>query len=101
MPNRTVFWYAIFGWSGIAATFCPVIILSLCWPRYNVRGALASMVTGFLCVPLFKFAVPAIPVWGPMISKIEELAPSMLLALITGAAVTLLAPGSQDASERT
>ena len=25
-PTRTVFWFVIFGWSGIAATFCPVII---------------------------------------------------------------------------
>ncbi len=22
-PGRTIFWYVIFGWSGIAATFCP------------------------------------------------------------------------------
>ena len=88
-PNRTVFWYAIFGWSGIAATFCPVILLSLFWPRYNVYGALASMLTGALCVPLFKFAVPLIPGWGPMISHIEELAPSMLLALLAGFAATL------------
>ncbi|MEJ6793960.1 MAG: sodium/proline symporter, partial [Flavobacteriales bacterium] len=27
-PERQVFWIMIFGWSGIAATFCPVIILS-------------------------------------------------------------------------
>ncbi len=91
---RTVFWYAIFGWSGIAATFCPVIILALSWPRYNVRGALSSMVTGFLCVPLFEFAVPQIPVWGPMIAHIEELAPSMLLAIIAGTAVTLATTGT-------
>lgn len=25
-PDRTIFWFVIFGWSGIAATFCPVII---------------------------------------------------------------------------
>ena len=92
--GRTVFWYAIFGWSGIAATFCPVIILALSWPRYNVRGALSSMVTGFLCVPLFEFAVPQIPVWGPMIAHIEELAPSMLLAIIAGTAVTLATTGT-------
>ena len=30
-PTRTVFWFVIFGWSGIAATFCPVIILSIFW----------------------------------------------------------------------
>ena len=50
-PNRTIFWFVIFGWSGIAATFCPVMILALSWQRYNVWGALASMLTGALGVP--------------------------------------------------
>jgi len=90
-PDRTIFWYAIFGWSGIAATFCPALILALAWPRYHVRGALASMVTGALCIPLFKFAVPLVPVWGPVISKAEELGPSFLLSLLAGVAVTLAA----------
>jgi SSS family transporter len=93
-PDRTVFWYAIFGWSGIAATFCPVIVLAQLWPRYNARGALASMVTGALCVPLFKFAVPLIPTWGPLISRAEELAPSFLLALCAGVLATITLPRS-------
>jgi sodium/proline symporter len=88
-PDRTIFWYAIFGWSGIAATFCPALILALSWPRYHVRGALASMVTGALCIPIFKFAVPHIPVWGPVLSRAEELGPSFLLSLLAGVAVTL------------
>ncbi len=90
-PNRTIFWYAIFGWSGIAATFCPALILALAWPRFHVRGALASMLTGALCIPLFKFAVPLIPVWGPVISQAEELGPSFLLSLLAGVSVTLAA----------
>jgi sodium/proline symporter len=88
-PGRTVFWYAIFGWSGIAATFCPALILALSWPRFNVRGALASMVTGALCIPIFKFAVPLIPVWGPIVSQAEELGPSFLLSLLAGVAATI------------
>jgi Na+/proline symporter len=88
-PDRTIFWYAIFGWSGIAATFCPALILALSWPRYHVRGALASMVTGALCIPIFKFAVPHIPVWGPVLSRAEELGPSFLLSLLAGVGVTL------------
>jgi sodium/proline symporter len=91
-PDRTVFWYAIFGWSGIAATFCPMIVLAQLWPRYNARGALASMATGAACVPLFKFAVPLIPGWGPLISRAEELAPSFLLALAAGIVATLTTP---------
>ncbi len=97
-PDRTIFWYAIFGWSGIAATFCPVIVLALAWRRYNVWGALASMLTGAACVPLFKFAVPLIPVWGPIVSQAEELAPSFLLALSTGTLATLATSDKTDAA---
>ena len=50
------------------------------------------MVTGFFCVPLFKFVVPLIPVWGPIISPVEELAPSMFLAIVVGVLVTKLMP---------
>ncbi len=88
-PDRTIFWYVIFGWSGIAATFCPVMILALSWQRYNVWGALASMLTGALGVPLFKFAVPLIPGIGPVVSQIEELAPAFLLSLLVGAMATI------------
>lgn len=90
VPGRTIFWFVIFGWSGIAATFCPVIVLSIFWPRYNTYGALLSMFTGFVCVPLFKFVVPMIPTWGPHLSRVEELAPSFLLAIVVGVLVTLI-----------
>jgi len=88
-PDRTIFWYAIFGWSGIAATFCPALILALSWPRYHVRGALASMVTGAICIPVFKFGVPLIPGVGPILSRAEELGPSFLISLLAGILVTL------------
>jgi len=83
-PTRTVFWFAIFGWSGISATFCPVIILSLFWKGYNQRGAIASMVTGFLSVPFFKFVAVTIPYVGPYFKTLKELPPSFFLALIAG-----------------
>jgi sodium/proline symporter len=94
-PDRTIFWYAIFGWSGIAATFCPALILALFWPRFQVRGALTAMLTGAICIPLFKFAVPLIPDWGPVISKAEELGPSFLISLLAGVLATLTAPRRQ------
>ncbi|HIA80311.1 MAG TPA: sodium/proline symporter [Candidatus Marinimicrobia bacterium] len=83
-PDRTVFWFVIFGWSGIAATFCPVIILSLFWPGYTEKGAIASMVTGFLCVPIFKFVVPAIDGVGIYFDKLDVMLPSVLLAMSAG-----------------
>jgi len=55
-----IFWIIIFGWSGIAATFCPVIILSLCWRGLTALGARWAMVAGFLCTILFEFVVPPV-----------------------------------------
>ncbi len=89
-PDRTIFWYVIFGFSGIAATFCPMMILSLAWPRYNVQGALASMISGIVAIPFFKFAVPLVPGWGPLLARAEELAPSFAVALLAGVVATLL-----------
>jgi len=79
VPGRTIFWFVIFGWSGIAATFCPTMILSLFWARMTARGALAAMITGFVCVPLFKFAAPQLPTVGAAFGALGELPPSFLL----------------------
>jgi Na+/proline symporter len=89
-PDRTVFWFVIFGWSGIAATFCPVILLSLFWKGYTVHGVIASMVVGFAAIPLFKFALPLLPGVGPSIALMGEMAPSVALALLAGVAASRL-----------
>ena len=83
-PTRTVFWFVIFGWSGIAATFCPVIILSLFYEKFSEKGAITSMVTGFLCVPFFKFIVPRLDGIGPYIDKLDVMFPSVALAMFCG-----------------
>lgn len=56
--EKPLFWIIIFGWSGIAATFCPTMILSLFWSKLTSLGARCAMVAGFLGVPLFSFVVP-------------------------------------------
>lgn len=94
-PDRTIFWFIIFGWSGIAATFCPVIILSLFWKNYSEKGAIASMVTGFLSVPLFKFVVQNIDGIGVYFEKLDVLAPSFLLAMLAGWIFTKLYPATK------
>ena len=89
MPERTIFWFVIFGWSGLAATFCPTIILSLFWNNFNEKGAIASMITGFLSVPLFKFGFTSLNGIGIYFDKLGELGPSFLLAMIVGVLVSL------------
>ena len=81
-PDRTVFWMVIFGWSGIAATFCPVIILSLFWKGLSEQGAIAAMLTGFICVSLFKFVLIPMEGIGPYLKKLDVLAPSFAIAML-------------------
>jgi sodium/proline symporter len=83
-PERTIFWFIIFGWSGLAATFCPVIILSLFYKGYNEKGAITSMVVGFICIPLFKFFIPNIAIIGIYFTELAELFPSFLFSIIAG-----------------
>ena len=90
IPERTIFWFVIFGWSGIAATFCPTIILSLFWSKFNEKGAIASMITGFLSVPLFKFGMTSIDSIGIYFEKLDVLAPSFFLAIIVGVVVSVI-----------
>lgn len=95
-PGRTVFWFVIFGWSGIAATFCPTIILSLWWSGMTGRGALAAMVTGFACVPLFKFVAPQLPEVGDALAKLSELPPAFAASMLVGIVVSLLDGRGRD-----
>lgn len=83
-PERQVFWVIIFGWSGIAATFCPVIILSLFWKGYTEKGAIASMVAGFLSVIVIKFVFQNLEGVGPYFQALDVLAPSFAVAMIFG-----------------
>ncbi len=83
-PDRTIFWFVIFGWSGIAAIFCPVMLLSLFWKSYTPRGALASMITGFVSILVFKFVLPSLPAYGHYFDLMGEMAPSIVTALIAG-----------------
>jgi len=87
-PDRTIFWFVIFGWSGIAASFCPMMILSIFWKSYTEAGAIASMLVGFLSVPFFKFVAPKIPEIGIYFEKLESLPPSFALSLCAGYVVS-------------
>jgi sodium/proline symporter len=83
-PERQVFWVIIFGWSGIAATFCPVIILTLFWPGYSEKGAISSMVSGFLSVIVIKFVFQNMESVGEYFIALDVLAPSFAVAMIVG-----------------
>jgi len=91
-----VFWTIIFGWSGIAATFCPTMILSLYWKGLTARGAMCSMVAGFLGVPFFKFAAPLLlsvlelETLNDYLVSLDVLLPSFLIGFVVAIVVSLL-----------
>jgi len=87
--SRSIFWFVIFGWSGIASTFCPAIILSLFWRGYTRRGVLTSMISGFIAVPFFKFVGPELPGVGEALGALSELPPSFAVSMLLGAVVSL------------
>lgn len=91
-PERTIFWFVIFGWSGIAATFCPMIMMSLFWTRYTEKAAIASMLTGFSMTMVSKFVLQEMETIGPYFTALETMPPSFLSALIVGYFVTILWP---------
>lgn len=91
-PDRQIFWIIIFGWSGIAATFCPVIILSLFWPGYTEKGAIASMISGFASVIFFKFVASNMDGVGEYFKELDVLAPSFAVAMIAGFIVSKMFP---------
>lgn len=87
-PDRQIFWVILFGWSGIAATFCPVIILSLFWKGYSEKGAIASMISGFMSVIVFNFVFKEMASIGAYFVALDVLAPSFIVAMLVGFVVS-------------
>lgn len=91
-PSRTIFWFVIFGWSGIAATFCPMVIMSLFWKGFTARGAIASMISGFLMTILAKFVFSEMDGIGDYFVAMETMPPAFLFSFVVGYIVSILNP---------
>ena len=77
-----------YAWGGMGAAFGPVTILALYWRRFNLWGALASIITGTM----------AASIWGYMsggpggVWDIQTAAPGYMAAIPVAVVVTLLTP---------
>ena len=96
-PDRQIFWVILFGWSGIAATFCPVIILSLFWKGYSEKGAIACMISGFMSVIVFNFVFKEMTDIGPYFVALDVLVPSFIVAILIGFIVSKKYPPRAEA----
>ncbi len=73
--------------------------MSLFWGKFNEKGAIASMITGFLSVPLFKFGFGSLETIGIYFEKLGELGPSFVLAIIVGVLVSKFSSKNKTISE--
>lgn len=70
---RIVFWFVLFAWSGLGASFGPLILSSLKYKNITKLGAFFSVVSGFLTTIIWKVS-------GLSDSIIYELIPAFLIS---------------------
>ena len=68
-----IFWFVLLAWSGLGASFGPVILFTLYTKKVTREGAIAGMLTGFTTTLIWKTT-------GLSESLIYELVPAFLLA---------------------
>ena len=73
MDTRVIFWFVLFAWSGLGASFGPVILFTLYSKKITRNGAISGMVTGFLTTIVWKIT-------GLSETIIYELVPAFLLS---------------------
>jgi len=73
MDTRVIFWFVLFAWSGLGASFGPVILFTLYSKKITRNGAISGMLTGFFTTVVWKIA-------GLSEAIIYELVPAFLLS---------------------
>ncbi len=71
--SRVIFWFVLFAWSGLGASFGPLILFTLYWKKVTRQGAIAGMLTGFGVTLFWKIS-------GFSDSMIYELVPAFFLS---------------------
>ncbi|MHC4576883.1 MAG: sodium/proline symporter [Planctomycetota bacterium] len=89
--NRFIFWFVLFSWAGLGASFAPSLILALYWKRLSAAGVIAGMITGFGVTLVWKLYVrEAITAAGG--PDIYELVPAFFLSLAAAVLFSLARP---------
>ncbi len=82
--TQVIFWFVLFAWSGLGASFGPLILFTLYSRNVTRQGAIAGMITGFTVTILWKvtglsdviyelvpaFVLASLAIWG--VSRISE-----------------------------
>jgi len=74
--TRVIFWFVLFAWSGLGASFGPLILFTLYSKNTTRQGAIAGMLSGFLTTLIWKAT-------GLSDALIYELVPAFLVATLS------------------
>jgi sodium/proline symporter len=87
--KELVFYMVSYAWSGLGASFGPIILFSLFWKKLNKAGVIAGMLTGSLSTVIWK-----------NISALNDIIPerfiSFVLACLAIVIVTLLTQNNKE-----
>ncbi len=81
--EQIIYWFVLYAWAGLGASFGPPLLLSLWWKRTTKAGVVAGMLTGTAVVVLW-YNVPALK------GFVYELVPAFTLSLLACVVVSLL-----------
>jgi sodium/proline symporter len=88
--SRVIFDFVLYAWSGLGASFGPVVILGLLWKKANKAGAIAGMLTG-IGVTIVWHDVAVLK------GIVYELVPAFILAFLAVVIVSLLTQKKDEA----
>ncbi len=92
LAEQLVFWLVLFAWAGLGAAIGPTSILALFWRRTTRAGVMAGLVTG----TVVTIAWEKIPY---LASRMYELVPAFLAALLVTVAVSWLTRPPEDTEQ--
>lgn len=86
----TIYDLVLYAWSGLGASFGPLVLLSLYWKKIQLKGAIAGICIGALIVALWPLF--------PLAKIIPPLVPAFTCSLASIYLVSLFSKNKQDAS---
>jgi Na+/proline symporter len=89
--SRFIFWFVLFSWAGLGASFAPSLILAVSWKRLSAAGVIASMIVGFATTLVWKLYVRT-PLEQEHGLDVYELIPAFALAMLAAIVFSLAFP---------
>jgi sodium/proline symporter len=83
LATDLVFWFVLFAWGGLGASFGAVVILGLYWPRTHRWGALGGLITGSVVTVVWKLLLRES-------TGLYELIPAFAAALVVTVLLSLV-----------